>query len=343
MTPEEIMDLAKKHAPILCQKVSKEWQVADMIAPIDFTGSLNDLYKNPYELTKLNPDDIDQINPKVYFSLCETDTHYFIIYAVYHIMDWHKRLPPNNLWDLIMDALGEHIHDMEGALFIITKEPEEIIDGVITIAHDNFYLYTNPLPKEDGENEPGQGPNELRLIDFKRENIDGHIRRHAPSKRVKLYIETKGHGIYGTKAKWGGGDDIWYFRPQGEVTDPRSQKTIEPPILEYGELEKGYFKDYELIDIHSPEGLWENRFNKHVFLQNKKGRWGFVYYDGKEGEPGKNFFGGSANPPWSWNDHNDPSPIGIIATDPARLILQYAEGWGPVSTHYLYNKYLEIT
>ena len=50
----------------------------------------------------------------------------------------------------------------------------------------------------------------------------------------------------------------------------------------------------------------------------------------------------AANPPWSWNDHNDTSPIGEIATDPAGFIIRYAQGWGPVSTHPIYNPYQSI-
>jgi hypothetical protein len=50
----------------------------------------------------------------------------------------------------------------------------------------------------------------------------------------------------------------------------------------------------------------------------------------------------AANPPWSWNDHNDTSPIGEIATDPAGFIIRYAQGWGPVSTHYIFNPYQSI-
>ena len=52
--------------------------------------------------------------------------------------------------------------------------------------------------------------------------------------------------------------------------------------------------------------------------------------------------GGAANPPWSWNGHNDTSPIGEIATDPARFIIRYAQGWGPVSTHYICNPYHSV-
>jgi len=75
---------------------------------------------------------------------------------------------------------------------------------------------------------------------------------------------------------------------------------------------------------------------------------GEVQDDGKWGITAKkkvtegNLVPAAANPPWSWNDRNDTSPIGEIATDPARFIGRYAQGLGPLSHHYLYNPYLQI-
>lgn len=121
MTAQEASKLAKKYAPIFAQKLSNEWKVADQIAPLDVAGTLNNIQKNPDELLKLKHNDIRTIQPKVYYSVCETTKNYFIIYAVYHIPDWSKRLKPDNLYDLIRDRLYEHIHNMEGALFVITR------------------------------------------------------------------------------------------------------------------------------------------------------------------------------------------------------------------------------
>lgn len=83
-------------------------------------------------------------------------------------------------------------------------------------------------------------------------------------------------------------------------------------------------------------GFWDHRFHDWVFRQNKSGKRGFVYRDRRR------LHGGAANPPWSWNDHNDTSPIGEIANDPARFVVRYAQGWGPVSTQYIYNPYQDI-
>jgi hypothetical protein len=314
-------------APIFAQKVDDEWPVADQIAPIDFYGSLTEVQKNWERLRDLPYNDVNAIEPKIYYSVCETQTHFFIVYAVYHVLDWWKRVAPDNLYDLIRERFDEHLHDMEGALFVVTKEHDPVrVDAVVTIAHNNFYLYTNNWTEEGDEKF-------LRIVKFN-ETVDGQIWRDD-NERVKLYIECKGHGMYGDWKKWGGGDAIWYYYPDHVNLPDIQMETFE---INGEPLERVIFKKYQLEDIFTNDRLWALRFDDNVFKQNKSGKWGFVYFD----EDKEKTLGGSANPPWSWNDHNDTSPIGEIATDPARFICRYAQGLGPVSPQYLYNPYLSI-
>jgi len=321
------LKLAKKYAPLLIQKVNKEWKVADQIAPVDFAGSITDVSKNHQKLYDLDRNDTTTIKPKIYFSVCETTTHFFIIYAVYHIVDWWKRLVPNNLIDRFRYMLENHFHDMEGALFVITRHPEGLIDGVITVAHRNFYLYTEPVIRSKNQKDNLAFPERsLRITKF-RETIDGHIEVSPTLPRVYLYIQSNGHGIRCDRSKWSRGEEVWYYRPKGISFNPDPDPGPEQIVI----------KHYQLENIFKKNGLWDNRFNNMVFLQDRKGKWGFVYQNKKgvlERSP--------ANPPWSWNDRNDPSPIGEIATDPAHFILRYAQGWGPVSTQYISNPYLSI-
>ncbi|MDQ7034620.1 MAG: hypothetical protein Q9P01_07240 [Anaerolineae bacterium] len=100
---------------------------------------------------------------------------------------------------------------------------------------------------------------------------------------------------------------------------------------------------YELDDICAPDGLWDSRLDKDIFMQRDDGQWAFVgkgWLTKSRGQARR--LPGAANPPWSWNDNNDPSPMGEIATDPARFIIRYGQGWGPVSTQYIYNPYHNI-
>jgi len=329
MTSKEALELATKYAPIFAQKVSDEWKVADQIAPVDFAGNIKDIVDNPQKLGKLEED--AKIAAKVYYSVCETSTHYFLIYAVYHVLDWWKRFEPDDIYNYIRDMLDEHIHDMEGALLVVTKYPEGLVDGLVTVAHNNFYLYTEPRkPKEKPGEYEKAFENSLIIAKFN-ETVDGNIWIDKKTERVKLYIESKGHGMRGDWNHWGPGDEIWYYRPEEE--------TSKPGTIDKSEKKNTQVQTYRLVDIFQEGGLWDHRRKPSVFLQNKDGKWGFAYRDKHDQDKLK---GGAANPPWSWNDHNDTSPIGEISTDPAGFIIRYAQGWGPVSTHYIYNPYLSI-
>jgi hypothetical protein len=330
---DEYAKLALKYAPVFAQKVSRERRIADQIAPEDFAGSIKDVAKNPQRILDLShsldkkSEETHMIEPTIYYSVCETTTHYFLLYAAYHVLDWWKRLEPTNLYDAIRDALDEHVHDMEGALVVVTKWPSHLPDAVVTIAHLDFYLHTYPkIPVKVGESADAY-PESLRIAKFN-ETVDGNIWLDSPTRRIKLYVESRGHGIYGSHKRWGGGEEIVYYYPDGEMKTPGTVDKDE---------KKTRTQRYKLEDICDLKGLWAHRFDTDVFRQNKEGRWAFVYID-EDGNPR----GGAANPPWSWNDHNDNSPIGEIATDPARFIVRYAQGWGPVSTQYMHNPYQSI-
>jgi len=186
--------LAFEYAPILAQKVSKEWVLADQIAPVDFAGKIEEMATNPDKLYDWNEREI--IPAKVYYSVCETTTHYFLVYAVYHVLDWWKRHSPEDLYNLVRDMLDEHIHDMEGALLVVAKDPKKRVDGLVTVSHRNFYLYSEPkIPKRVGVSKPAYPPS-LRIAKFN-ETVDGDIWLDKTTQRVKLYIQSRGHGIRG--------------------------------------------------------------------------------------------------------------------------------------------------
>ncbi len=328
MINEDVKLLSLRYAPVFAQKVMDEWKLADQIAPVDIAapGDVTQLENNPDALHALAEEAI--IPAKVYYSVCETTTHFFIVYAVYHVLDWWKRYEPQNLYDFIRDQLDEHVHDMEGALFVVTKEPRGLVDGVVTVSHNNFYLYTVPKRPFGVDQARRAYQDSLEVVKFN-ETVDGHIWLDRATDRVKLYIQARGHGIRGDHSGWGGGEEIWYYSPAQEEADAGTLDGEVP--------ENTRSLDYELEDISVAGGLWEHRFRRQVFRQKESGRWGFVYRK-ENGER----HGGAANPPWSWNDHNDTSPIGEIATDPAAFIVRYAQGWGPVSTQYLFNPYQGI-
>lgn len=326
------IEIVRRFAPVLAHKVTREWSAADTITRLDLAGDITEMSKNPALL-------VDNTTARggwrgrqpaaaVYFSICETHTHYFPLYTIYHPMDWWKRLKPTNLYDLIRDGVDEHAHDMEGLLMVVRKaEPEPILDAMITVAHSDFYLYTEPLiPAAGDRTVPWKGKNGSLLVQRFNETVDGHIWIDGAAERPKVYIQSRGHGIYGDHKHWGGGDETWYYYP-----DDGGQKPM--PVMEDETIDH---IPYTLIDLFAPGGLWEHRQHPKVLGQRSDGKWGFMAP--REVTHGK-LTPAAANPPWSWNDKNDPSPIGEIATDPARLIGRYAQGLGPLSHHYLRNPY----
>jgi hypothetical protein len=331
--------LAARFAPVFSHKVSDEWRAADQFTRVDFAGPLTEIAQNPKKLFALDPNhEFD--DPTVYYSVCETTTHCFFVYAVYHPFDWWKRVSPTNLYDAIRDRVDEHAHDMEGALVVVRKVPERIVDGrrrkaelvvdgLVTVSHRDFYLYTQPrIPIKKGRSEPAPGTPSLRVVKFN-ETVDGTIWLDKDTGRIKLYVQSRGHGIRGDHNSWGGGSRVWYYRLKGIGGDPSELNNDD---------ETHVFK-YELEDLFKPKGLWDRRYDEKVFRQAEGGQWGFTCFD--KLTKGK-LVASSANPPWGWNDHNDPSPIGEIATNPAWFITRYAQGWGPVSQKYMRNPYLEI-
>lgn len=330
----DLHETVRDFAPVFAQKVTREWAAADHITGVELAGGVGDLRRNPAHLlehTAANGSWSGERPPaEIYYGACETPTHCFLLYAAYHAMDWWKRLEPENLYDLIRDGVDEHAHDMEGALLVVRKEPEPTLDAVVTMAHHHFYLYTEPLvPTEGDEAEPWPADGaSLRVHDF-RESVDGHVWIDRASERPKLYVESRGHGVRGDHSGWGGGDLIRYYHPAEddatpEPVNPREESETEP---------------YRLVSLFEEDGLWAHRFDPGVVRQREDGRWGFVAYerltDGR-------LTPSTAGPPWSWNDRDDPSPLGEIATDPAHFVARYAEGTGPLALEYRVNPYLGI-
>ena len=331
----EIPPVVARFAPVIAHKVHREWRAADRITPIDLGEGFGDVRHNPKRLFEATRDDGRWLapapEPVVYFSHCETGTHHFLLYAVYHPMDWWKRLAPSNLYDLIRNEVDEHAHDLEGALLVVRKDPRETLDALITVAHHDFHLYVEPrVPTSEGRWRLWNKPLKLRKFQQK---VDGNAWVDPRLERVKLYVESRGHGIYGDHARWGGGDEIWYYCPAAAHSDGHDHDEASD-----GNASEGVKQlHYRLEDLHRPGGLWDHRFDTRVFRQRDDGKFGFVAL--KKLTEGSSI-AAAANPPWSWNDRNDQSPVGEIATDPARLFARYVQGAIGIDLEYVKNPYL---
>jgi len=83
-----------------------------------------------------------------------------------------------------------------------------------------------------------------------------------------------------------------------------------------------------LVDIFTEEGLWAHRNNIETFSS----------YGSFNGDN----YSWCAHAPWAWDDHDDQSALGAIATDPADLVSKYFGNLGKFHQGYIFNPYQNI-
>ncbi len=379
--------IAYQCAPVILQKVNRDNPRGDFITRIDFTdpgdltsltrnwSAVNDPVKNAQVWEAIRkteqPKFTYNLLPHVYYSVVETHSHYFVLYAVYHPQDWEA---PDTPWRhegpkwTAFDS--EHEHDMEGALIIAGKREklEDLrADAMITISHWWFYSYANWQLRNSQNQEipvfPGPAANRYRGSRVNKENLDGHLwaiwhtdELGTEILRPKLYVEGKGHDMKGDKTGWGGGDRIIRYCPSILQADEPSffETDSENPAVKLrhkdtfddpgGKPEKDVCR-YELIDIFEPNthefearGLWASRDNPKVFLVDDRGQDCFVTQRTQDGK----LESGSAKPPWSWDDRDDAHTTGELALQPAHITYNYLGGIREFSLEYVRNRYLGI-
>ncbi len=175
-------DLAAHWAPDFYQDVNATYGLkADSLTNFDYDGDWNG--RNNWE-------NLNSYNTPayVYYSVVETETHYFIGYYTFHARD-----------DGPLDA-DKHENDLEGALVVIHKNGTTYgaFHLVETLAHDQWYQYTNDSAVTTGL-----------------DNVDGGVLFRGD--RPKLFIQANGqspwngHGVHAYDGSGApGGDGIVY-------------------------------------------------------------------------------------------------------------------------------------
>ena len=312
-------EIAARFAPIFYQALGDKPR-SDYITNFDFDGDWRG--DNNWEHTD---DKKFSLRGFIYYSVSETQTHYFIHYAVFHPRDYKggerkglilseiiregvKRGSDNDPTGLMAEAGVAHENDMEGALVVVAKNGRDIKRArtvfVETFRHDDFspYLAGESTPKGFGL--------------FKTDQ------EHA-----LLYVEPKGHGIeaYSGDEKQTAKKEFLIYKFTGQAEDPDKQQD--------GSV------GYELLPIQTT--LWpkariskENKSTTYATVHNyAEISLNVVQANGrmevkkiKLGEIGETFAGDTggmnmARPPWAWFDKGHRSdPLGLWFFDPARII-----------------------
>ncbi|WP_338778238.1 hypothetical protein [Metabacillus sp. FJAT-52054] len=215
------LDLASKWAPVHYQDTDSTDYDADYLTSANYDGDWN--MRNNWENQTQDP---GRLKGSAYYSVSETETHWFIIYSFYHPRDWT---------DYPDFGLDTHENDLEGAMMIVRKNgsPSGALEGMVTVSHNHFYSFVPAgSPLTNGE-----------------ENIDGSIR--MTDGRPATFQESKGHGLKAWNGKeFPGGDGVIY-RPAAEGTIPSGGNDRNA--------------SYKLISVTEPGGLWERRSSSETY------------------------------------------------------------------------------
>ncbi|HKQ79579.1 MAG TPA: hypothetical protein VJ810_38155 [Blastocatellia bacterium] len=363
----KLLKVASFHAPIIYQDTEVRGQSqdegnqasvdqpiqrrGDFIARFDFDGDWNGL-NNWANFAKRPPSDKNKdamARAYIYYSVVETETHYFINYCAFHAQDREPRCTDVEC----------HENDLEGGLHVIRKGPENGGMGTLWmmmyLAHDNWFTYLTPAGRAAGIKLGGRPPHETpqKAHHYNSEFIydvvwrgvtpDGKIfsprdqdKPEDPAApkgtvfRPTVWAEPWGHGMYGwpgTDAKspydryrWSnftwkdgfvGGDGVIYY-PGSTAGVPDFQKEVDGA-------------PYALIDIFETNGLWDRREQIDWKMDGCGGRQGAAncmwgYFGAFRGQ---RWGVDKANAPWRWDHADDSMPPGMQAFDPLRLIEEF--------------------
>lgn len=375
--------LASFHAPILFQDTETRGESqdegnpasvdqpiqrrGDLIARFDFDGDWNGL-NNWANFAKRPPASRNKdtvARAFIYYSVVETETHYFINYCAYHAQDREPRCTDVEC----------HENDLEGGVHVIRKGPENGGMGVLWmmmyLAHDNWFTYLTPAGRAAGIKLGGKPPHETpqKAHHYNSEFIydvvwrgvtpDGKIftprDQNKPEDaaappgtifRPTAWAEPWGHGMYGwpgldarspyDRYRWSNftwkdgfisGDGVIYF-PGATAGVPDYNKAVDTV-------------SYALIDIFEPNGLWDRREQIDWKMDGCGG--------GERGAPncmwgyfgafrGQHWGVDKANAPWRWDHTDDTLPPGMQAYDPLRLVEEFND-LGAVPADQLSRKY----
>lgn len=239
------------------------------------------------------------LSAHAYFSVVETPSHWFITYDFFHPRDWSSTFFET-----------EHENDSEGVLLVVARDGSRFgaLRAAVTVVHSDFYSFV---------------PATSRWASG-REDVDGKLAL-APFAGELHPITAQQAETHALKA--------WpYYRI-------RQQGVVYYPSLTEAEVPKGpddRHVMYRLHDMLEPGGLWARRDDRRLFS-----RFG-AFAGNRSGGCGQGAIWcarDAARASWAWNDHDDRSPTGAMARDPAQLARAYFNTHEPVSGSYSFNPF----
>ncbi|MBZ0269382.1 glycoside hydrolase, partial [bacterium] len=322
-------ELARHWAPVVFQDVDPDMTLNeggrfDFVSCVDFDGNWrgDDNWDNA-------ADPGYALRPYLYWWVTETETHWYVGYAVFHPRDWEfvgARLEPSRLTD--------HENDLEGAVFVLLKDgvsPYGDLRLVSTMAHNRFFYYRDEssgiaLPMHRvSAGAPGLG---LSCADPFGTDCDSSI--YFAGSRPCLFVEARGHGI--GKLTWAlqesasgvilsdgrtydfrGGDGVLYlpFPSAGSVpTEPSSLSIHTEHRYQLRSLDDLWSRRQ---DVGATTALFEEEFD---FAAGECGIPRLSKYFCTDGAP----WVLAASPPWGWENDDGTTGRGKWFLMPAHAV-----------------------
>ena len=306
---DQYLDLAELYAPVWYQDTASRYR-ADFITSYDYDGD---------RIGNNNWEGIDGhgLLAHTYYSVIETETHYFIHYFIFWPQDWFS----------IDSDTTSHENDMEGAMVVVAKEGAASGEVLLveTSAENHFYQWSSHPDVSEGE-----------------EDIDGgvlveegsHPRIFAAAMSHHVLLDDTGiiFGVYVGQS----GEDF----PGGDGVVYRYTGTAEQPS-DANDRDVGY----SLVSIY--DDLWPDRLGPYGTgnlldcpLQYTGTRFSLPNYLGNCFD-GDTFEIDAGATPWGLDDPDDDLNKGDWLMDPAETVDVHLDVRGDFSLDYVYNPFLE--
>ncbi|MCB1024982.1 MAG: hypothetical protein KDB79_11355 [Acidobacteria bacterium] len=309
--------LAEHYAPFIAQETWFE-PGADHLVRADYDGDWK---------ADNNWENLDKGSPQayVYYTVIESETHWFLIYNFFHARDYSD-----------VCVVGTcHENDNEGLIMTVRKNKTKFgeLEVMETLAHNNIYSFSNDSSIKKGVHD-----------------IDGKIEFYKKTTPI-VFIEAGGHGVYSSSAKGS------LF--SAEKMEFKSHTGITYVYKNKAEIPTGGNNrnvGYALLPIYDQ---WWSKGNQKTADANDTFD-DFYAYQPFGDRPGTSaeFISGAfkgrtasenkAKPFWGWHDKRTRDKkvlnTGQWALDPAYSVSQNLSfpSDKPVSTTYIFNPFLAV-
>ncbi len=307
---------AEHYAPFIAQETWFEPK-ADFLARFDYDGDWRG--DNNWDALEEGAS-----QAYVYYTAMETQTHWFLIYNLFHPRDYSDKCVAGSC----------HEDDNEGLILTVRQDGSEFgrLETMETLAHNNIYSYRADRRAQDGVHD-----------------IDGNVELRDQSHPV-VFVESGGHGIYGSQDS-----QSRYSLERDEFTASTGVTYVYKGAAERPRHAHDRRVGYDLLPIYehwwlrAQEGSSRNdrTFDEYFVYQPLGGRPGTPYGKIAGSFLGRKEASNKAKPFWGWHDERTRKQ-NILATgqwglDPAYAVsrnLRFSAD-EPFSLEYVFNPYLK--